>query len=309
MPRCSRRASIALIFALTLGVGCRRHDEVRKDVSAKPALGVEYRMELEGLAPADRDAAIAATRDTLRRRAEALGLVHARVTVSTPYVDLELDAEDAARFHQIEASLVRRGGLDFALLADEMNFVGEIDLGAHPLPSGASKQSESLPLGAASYLRLVTQPGETREAASARLRAYVAALGAPDDVRVLLGWDREKSIRTYVVFARTELTDADIVDARATFDGPGQPYVALTFTPASGAHLYDVTAANVKRRLAIVLDDWVESAPVIQQPIGGGKASITLGADASAAEATSLAAVLRAHRLPVPLVDKREIKL
>jgi preprotein translocase subunit SecD len=68
----------------------------------------------------------------------------------------------------------------------------------------------------------------------------------------------------------------------------------------SGAKLFDqITAANVKRRLAIVLDNSVYSAPVIQERIGGGRASISGNFDIK--EARDLAIVLRAGALPAPV--------
>ena len=55
-------------------------------------------------------------------------------------------------------------------------------------------------------------------------------------------------------------------------------YVAITFSPAGADRFEEITGANVKRRFAIILDDVINSAPVIQTKIGGGRASITLGA-------------------------------
>ena len=67
-----------------------------------------------------------------------------------------------------------------------------------------------------------------------------------------------------------------------------------------GARLFEqITAANVKRRLAIVLDNRVYSAPVIQERIGGGRASITGNFDIK--EARDLSIVLRAGALPAPV--------
>jgi preprotein translocase subunit SecD len=66
-----------------------------------------------------------------------------------------------------------------------------------------------------------------------------------------------------------------------------------------------VTAANVGRKLAIVLDEKVQSAPVIQGPIRGGRASIS-GGFATDNEAKDLALVLRAGALPVDVRIEEE---
>ncbi|WP_419657343.1 SecD: protein-export membrane protein D [Desulfosarcina variabilis str. Montpellier] len=79
----------------------------------------------------------------------------------------------------------------------------------------------------------------------------------------------------------------------------GEPSVGLTFN-AKGARLFEeITRKGVGRRLAIVLDDIVQSAPVIQEPIAGGKAQINGSFTTEAAH--DLALVLRAGALPAPV--------
>jgi preprotein translocase subunit SecD len=79
----------------------------------------------------------------------------------------------------------------------------------------------------------------------------------------------------------------------------GQPHVALKFN-AQGAKDFDrITGENVKKRLAIILDGTVHSAPVIQERISGGQAQIT--GTFTMEEATDLAIVLRAGALPAPV--------
>ena len=112
----------------------------------------------------------------------------------------------------------------------------------------------------------------------------------------------------YVVESRTLMTGEYIVDARVRPSSQLQgPYVELILN-STGARLFEqITAANVKRRLAIVLDNRVYSAPVIQERIGGGRASITGSFDIK--EARDLAIVLRAGALPAPveIVEERTV--
>ena len=76
-------------------------------------------------------------------------------------------------------------------------------------------------------------------------------------------------------------------------------YVSMTFD-ARGARIFErVTSENVGRRLAIVLDGKVQSAPVIRERIGGGRAVIT--GSFTLDEARDLAIVLRAGALPAPV--------
>ena len=90
----------------------------------------------------------------------------------------------------------------------------------------------------------------------------------------------KQRFHSYVVHAATEISGDDVMDAVTTVDQGGmdsQPAVSLRFTTLGGKRFEDVTGANIRKRMAIVLDDLVESAPVINGKIGGGSALITLG--------------------------------
>ena len=101
--------------------------------------------------------------------------------------------------------------------------------------------------------------------------------------------------------------EGDIIkDARPDFDQNGQQIVSLTMT-ANGASIWaDMTKkaceANPHRHIAIVLDDYVYSAPYVVNPIQGGNTQITVGGGENAAnEAKMLATVLKAGRFPAPV--------
>ncbi len=96
------------------------------------------------------------------------------------------------------------------------------------------------------------------------------------------------------------MTGEALKTARTEIGGKfGEPYVSLTFN-ARGARLFEeITRKGVGRQLAIVLDDIVQSAPVIQERISGGQAQIT--GCFTAEEAQDLAIVLRAGALPAPV--------
>jgi len=103
-----------------------------------------------------------------------------------------------------------------------------------------------------------------------------------------------------VVQEKTVLTGDLLSDAQVRIDTRfNEPYVAIDFN-AIGAKRFDqITAANVGKRMAIVLDDTVYSAPVIRERISGGSAQIS--GSFSEQEATDLAIVLRAGSLPAPV--------
>ena len=103
----------------------------------------------------------------------------------------------------------------------------------------------------------------------------------------------------YLVKKRVMLAGDVLSDARVSIGQFNDPYVSITFD-AKGAREFDrITGENVKKRMAIVLDNTIYSAPVIQERITGGRAQIT--GTFSMEEANNLAIVLRAGALPAPL--------
>ena len=114
----------------------------------------------------------------------------------------------------------------------------------------------------------------------------------------------------YLVQNTTALTGEELQEAFVRMDQEqNRPYVALEFK-ANGAKIFEeITGANIGKRLAIVLDGNVYSAPVVQARIAGGSAQITLGAgdyNTVMQEARDLALVLRAGALPVELVFEEQ---
>ncbi|MBN2034389.1 MAG: protein translocase subunit SecD [Deltaproteobacteria bacterium] len=104
----------------------------------------------------------------------------------------------------------------------------------------------------------------------------------------------------YLLKRRAVLTGDSLTDARVQIDSQyGDPYVSISFD-ARGSRIFErITGENVGKRLAIVLDNNVYSAPVIRDKISGGKAQIT--GHFTMNEAKDLAIVLRAGALPAPV--------
>lgn len=103
----------------------------------------------------------------------------------------------------------------------------------------------------------------------------------------------------YLVRKRVLLAGDVLSDARVAIGEFSEPYVSVTFDAKGAKEFERITADHVKKRLAIVLDDTVYSAPVIRERIPGGRASIE--GSFSMQEANDLAIVLRAGSLPAPL--------
>lgn len=119
---------------------------------------------------------------------------------------------------------------------------------------------------------------------------------------------RRASKMPFLIQKSALLTGANLKDARVQIDSQySEPYVSIDFDN-KGARIFErVTGENVKKRLAIVLDDKVYSAPVIQEKISGGSARIT--GSFTTEEARDLAIVLRAGALPAPvkIIEERTV--
>lgn len=121
--------------------------------------------------------------------------------------------------------------------------------------------------------------------------------------------DAERAIKSpYLVKKRTLLTGEYLTDARVQIDSQfNESYISINFDK-KGARIFErITEENVKKRLAIVLDNKVYSAPVIQEKITGGEARIT--GNFTTEEARDLAIVLRAGALPAPveIIEERTV--
>ncbi|MEW6409712.1 MAG: protein translocase subunit SecD [Nitrospirota bacterium] len=108
------------------------------------------------------------------------------------------------------------------------------------------------------------------------------------------------SKRPYLAKKRAVLTGDVLTEARVNIDTRyNEPYVSVSFD-SEGAKIFErVTGENVKKRMAIILDNNIYSAPVIQERIAGGHAQIT--GRFTENEAKDLAIVLRAGALPAPI--------
>lgn len=126
----------------------------------------------------------------------------------------------------------------------------------------------------------------------------------PSDDEILFERNMDKATgrvtkTPYLIRKRVVLTGDVLTDARVSIGEFQNAYVSINFDN-TGAKLFErITAENVKKRMAVILDGTVYSAPVIQERISGGRAQIT--GSFSMEEANDLAIVLRAGALPAPV--------
>jgi hypothetical protein len=194
----------------------------------------------------------------------------------------------------------------FAELADET------------LPKGASKRSEAVPMGLgdhglgarikqSNFILFVPVAGESEADLRRRIEPWLREVAAAHGVRILLGRlmdygddgiAKPAGFRTYVAARPVCLTEKDIAEAEPQVDTDrpgGGAYVRVALYPEGAERFRLETIAWMKRRIAVVVDGFVESAPVVQSEISSGRLSITVGSrdrDEMVREAKRLARAL-----------------
>jgi len=167
------------------------------------------------------------------------------------------------------------------------------------------------------------EQGQARCSVSGRaaIEAYLAELEATDPTHFKLPDDRQIGYqlnepdpdakdqrpywRTYFLERAVQLTGAAIGNAEPSADPySNRPLVLLEFNRAGARTFGDLTARIVGKKLAVIIDDKIASAPIINGPIRGGRASVTMGGNdprRQEAERDELVNVLKTGSLPAPL--------
>ncbi len=296
-----------------------RYNDLREVARNAGDVSLEVRKEfLEQI----QETAVQQARETIQNRVDGLGMKEASVTAQNTDIIVEVPGADQKAFDKIREIISKTARLEFEIVDDEASFVSELS----DLPAGITRQNEVVSAGttkpqtSSSYL--VSKGKEARKQLSTYVDALKASGKIPEDHKLLIGeLDRiadetgakpEPAWRTYYLFGRAEVTGQAIEDAMVSNDpqAGGKPYVAINFNSDGADAFKDLTGRNVKRRMAIVLDDIVASAPVIQTEIGGGHCQITLGGfrpyNEILNEARDLVLVLKAGALPVPIRPSNE---
>ncbi len=261
-----------------------------------------------------RQTAVEQTARTISNRIDKLA-IRETVVIARPQTSdiiVEIPGADEAMFDRIRSVISRTARLEFKVVddlasTDIINKLGE-------LPEGIERASEVVSAGEDNPRVVSTYLVARGEGARGRLQAYLETVEhlVPDDHELALGRGEfaegeEEVWRTYYLERDTDVTGDHISDAFVTFDTRqgNQPVVAVHFDSEGARRFGEMTGRNVKKRMAIVLDGVVESAPVILTKIDGGRAQITLGSYRTyqelMREANDLVIVLRAGALPAPI--------
>jgi SecD/SecF fusion protein len=155
------------------------------------------------------------------------------------------------------------------------------------------------------YEGLGVQVKDTARANRLIEQAQKAAI-FPSNVRFLWAVKTEKEGGILVLYpiktgkgGKAPLEGDVIRDARQDFDEKSRPNISMQMNAEGAKKWRKLTANNIRRRIAIVLDDYVYSAPVVQNEIPGGNSSIS--GNFTLEEANDLANILKAGKMPAPV--------
>jgi preprotein translocase subunit SecD len=254
---------------------------------------------------------------TVSNRIDGLGLKDTGITQRGADISIEIPGVDEKALERIKRIISQTAHLEFKIVDDPgskyfLDIAGDI-----PENSGIKLMKESASTGRGSVTSYYLEAKAVNEKSGRTiLQEFLKDRDIPEGHVISFGsypeTDKEgrplptKIWRTWYLFEEVQLTGEYIDDARVANDpDTNKPYVALSFNP-TGADIFErLTGDNVKNRMAIDLDDYVDSAPVIQERIGGGRASITLGGykdyQTLLKEASDLVVVLKAGSLPAPI--------
>lgn len=261
-----------------------------------------------------RDEARRRTLDVLRNRLDKLA-PGALVAVTGDRVAVTLPRGD--RPGPVARLLTRTGRLEFKLVDDGSAYMTHVaeELAAQRLARSNvdvahDEWIDKAGTTAHDDIYLVAPDRESLQRTFAAL-AETLALQPPADHSIAFE-RKDAAWRSYYLYTRTELTGDAIQDLEVSWDQQtGRPEVSISFD-ADGAKRFEATTARaVGRKLAILLEGTVQSAPVIESKIAGGHARVTMGGYSDPSrlqeEAKDLVAVLRSGgtAAPVALVESR----
>ncbi len=122
----------------------------------------------------------------------------------------------------------------------------------------------------------------------------------------------QKILRAMLLFKSTKVTGEYIINAQVGYDRQSRPVVNATFNRTGGRYFAEMTGAHKGWKMAIKLDNWVASAPVIQDEIHEN-VQITVGSFGTAqqvlADVEELVGTLKSGSLPAPLTKEMELNV
>ena len=269
--------------------------------------------------------------DTIRRRINTMGIGEQEVVRfgdETMYsIEVRLPGLKEEDFNKTKTIISKTAQLEFKVVDDDSDIMTKAgEASKDKLPKGITfvtnsyrveKTGETVPDVYFKTESIVEANKKVRQEILNKqlkgLKTFVKSLNIPFTHKI--GYQETVSgtsayYRTFLLKKKTVLTGEYISGVQSLVDPKdNSPYVSLNFTTIGSEIFAKLTEDNKHRRMAIVLDNLVDSAPIIQDKISGGRASITLGAGSyqeRVKKAEMLKVLLKAGSLPASLTKGEE---
>ncbi|HCD35711.1 protein translocase subunit SecD [Chlorobium phaeovibrioides] len=276
--------------------------------------------EIQGKLRKEAADALVRAREIIRNRIDQYGVAEPMITTQgNRKIIIELPGiSDENRMRNLLKGTAK---LEFRLLREKGALQRTLDAinTALSAPSSSGSSNDAANNGLYSFVQVYGSDNaavraENRELVSDMLKRPEALSQLPPDSELLLAAradeadDGSRLYSLYLVRKTPELTGGVITEAKATFGSQGvQPEVLMSMNSEGTSKWARITGANIGKRIAIVLDGAVYSAPVVQSKIPNGN-SVINGIQ-SLEEAKDLEIVLKAGALPAPvrIVEERTV--
>ena len=292
-------------------------------VDRNPATGVvRLRLDPDQVEEV-RDYALRQGIETIRGRVDKLGVAEPTIIKKGTDIIVELPGLKPSDFERIKSIIGRTAQLEFKIVDDGSEYMKKAAGAVPKRDPKATLQPTDVDVGTEAwneedsgkshedvYLR-----SKSRDAIEKFFAGLTGELAVPPDHEIGYeemqgrGEDGEQTPdrywRTYYLHKRAALTGEYLSNADQTWDqNTGRPEVSFEFDHQGAAISERMTGDNIGRKMAILLDEKITSAPVIKSRIGA-RGRITLGSFGDPfqlqQEAKDLVAVLRSGALPAPL--------
>jgi preprotein translocase subunit SecD len=307
---------LALALALALAAACKKQPrrgggsaDIQRDRS-RPGVELVF-TSADGSGRSRFDEVI----KVLRQRLKRAGLVEAKVTQDARGIVIKLPGLAPADLDRVRRIIGSTGGLEFALAHDDeayaVTLAGQVERDGDAAVPGVSAGSDSVaPADGPARVEYFVHAAE-RAPLERYLAAFASMLPPAPDRRLVLEQIAATPVapafwRSHLI-GPAELDNADLRSAEVIIDHQfDRPQVSLVFSAEGGARFEALTRAHVGDKLAIVIDGEVNSTPVIQSAIPGGRAVITMGGsdvEKMGRESSDLVNLLRSQPLAFRLVE------
>jgi preprotein translocase subunit SecD len=292
-------------------------------VSRDPATGtVKLKYDSDRVAEVE-ELALRQAIETIRGRVDAFGVAEPTIIKKGTDIIVELPGAKEKDFERIKSIIGRTAQLEFKIVDDGSDYMKKV--AAAVSKSGAitvapeswtekhqGTQHEDV------YLRV-------KEKDKDELTKFIAGLAGdlavPNDrefglelmsPREVNEGTPDKYYRTYLLKKRAGVTGEYLQNAEESWDEMGRPEVAFTMNRQGSDMMGKLTGENVGRKMAVVLDEKITSAPVIESKISD-RGRITMGGYGDPfklqQEVKDLVGVLRSGALPAPLKKSFETQV